>query len=58
MKFKKFFSKNTCIIPNKLLRMKEVSTLLGVTSQTFRNWSNMKAIYKLLWEKVDNFALN
>ncbi len=28
------------MIPDKLLRMKEVSTLLGVTSQTLRNWSN------------------
>ena len=28
------------MISDKLLRMKEVSTLLGVTSQTLRNWSN------------------
>ena len=28
------------MISNKLLRMKEVSTLLGVTPQTLRNWSN------------------
>ena len=28
------------MIPDKLLRMKEVSTLLGVTPQTLRNWSN------------------
>jgi len=28
------------MISDKLLRMKEVSTLLGVTPQTLRNWSN------------------
>jgi predicted site-specific integrase-resolvase len=28
------------MIPDKLLRMKDVSTLLGVTPQTLRNWSN------------------
>jgi predicted site-specific integrase-resolvase len=28
------------MILDKLLRMKEVSTLLGVTPQTLRNWSN------------------
>jgi len=28
------------MIPDKLLRMKEVATLLGVTSQNLRNWSN------------------
>ena len=28
------------MIPDKLLRMKEVSTLLGVTPQILRSWSN------------------
>ncbi len=28
------------MIPDKLLRMKEVSTLLGATPQTLHNWSN------------------
>ena len=28
------------MISDKLLRMKEMSTLLGVTPQTLRNWSN------------------
>ena len=28
------------MIPDQLLRMKDVSTLLGVTPQTLRNWSN------------------
>jgi predicted site-specific integrase-resolvase len=28
------------MIPDRLLRMKEVLTLLGVTPQTLRNWSH------------------
>ncbi len=32
------------MIPDKLLRMREVSTLLGVTPQTLRNWSNKSYI--------------